>query len=152
MATDAEIGIHLDLNTRSVRELRAKGVLPAPGADLDTCRVDYIRHMRESAAGRVKQAQNGGLEGEKARLAHEQADQVALRNALARKELVPLGPITQAVIGMIEVAKAKLKRVPAKVAPGDATLKARIADAIEDALIDLSADRAISAPAPADDE
>lgn len=55
MATQAEVGKHLDLSDRTIRELLDKGVLPNArrGAlDLDSCRVAYIRHLREVAAGR----------------------------------------------------------------------------------------------------
>jgi hypothetical protein len=42
MATDAEVGAHLDITDRSIRELKKRGVLPAAGRgkmDLDACRV-----------------------------------------------------------------------------------------------------------------
>lgn len=157
MATDDEAGRHLFMSAREVRAWRAKGVLPAVGSDLDAFREGYIRHMREAAAGRLPSSEKLDLDTQKARLAHEQADQVAMKNAVMRREMVPLTVVSQAVVGMIGVAKAKLKRVPGKVAPSDARLKARIADAIEQALIDLSAERAIHVEPdepdkPADDE
>lgn len=62
MATQAEIGTHLDLSDRSVRELLTKGVLPsAPRGehDLDACRLAYVRHLRAVAAGRALGAGGG---------------------------------------------------------------------------------------------
>lgn len=56
MATQAEIGLHLDLSDRSVRDLISRGVLPQSprkALDLDACRIAYIRHLRETAAGRA---------------------------------------------------------------------------------------------------
>ncbi|MBP0492098.1 hypothetical protein [Roseomonas indoligenes] len=56
MATALEVAEHLDLTDRSVRELQKRGVLPQGkrGAlDLGECRLAYIRHLREQAAGRA---------------------------------------------------------------------------------------------------
>lgn len=150
MAKNAEIAEHLVMSVREVQMLRAKGVIPAAGASLDDCRVAYITRMRETAAGRVASPQKSDLDTERARLASEQADMAAMKNALMRRETAPLAAITQAVVGMIEVAKAHLNRVPGKVAPSDAALRARISAAIEDALMDLSAERAVETAMPAD--
>lgn len=56
LATQGEIGANLDLSERSVRQLMADGVIPQGVRgehDLDACRVAYIRHLREIAAGRA---------------------------------------------------------------------------------------------------
>ncbi len=148
MATNGEIAAHLSTSTREVQALRAKGVIPAAGTSLDNCRLAYIRHLREAAASRVASAQKSDLDTERARLASEQADLIAMKNALMRRETAPLAAITQAVIGMIEVVRSHLARVPGKVAPSDAALRARIGDAIEDALVDLNAERAVETRTP----
>ncbi|MGF7178427.1 hypothetical protein [Azospirillum doebereinerae] len=144
MATQAEIAAHLDITDRTVRDLKKRGVFNADARsqlDLDACRIAYIRHLRERAAGRSSdEAEAEGLDlvAEKARLAKEQADHYAMRNAEARKELVRIGDYTAAAVSVIEMVKAKLMRIPAKVAKSDAKLKVRIADAVEDALDELS--------------
>ncbi|QCO05453.1 hypothetical protein [Azospirillum argentinense] len=144
MATQAEIAAHLDLSDRSVRELKNRGVFSANGRgqmDLDACRIAYIRHLRERAAGRASddaEAEGLDLTAERARLAREQADHYAMKNAEARGELVRVSDCTAAMVSVIEMAKAKLMRVPAKVAKSDGRLKDRIADALEDALDELS--------------
>lgn len=157
MATQAEIAAHLDLTDRTVRDLKKRGVFNADGRgqlDLDACRVAYIRHLRERAAGRTSdEAEAEGLDlvAEKARLAKEQADHYAMRNAEKRGELVPVADYTAAVLSVIEMVKAKLLRIPAKVAKTDSRLKGRIADALEDALDELSAARITEERGGADD-
>ena len=147
MATQADVAAHLDLTDRTVRDLKRRGVFGADGRgqmDLDACRIAYIRHLRERAAGRASddaEAEGLDLTAERARLAREQADHFAMKNARERKELAPLADITAALVAVIEMAKAKLMRVPAKVAKSDGKLKARIADALEDALDELSVAR-----------
>jgi phage terminase Nu1 subunit (DNA packaging protein) len=145
MATDAEIAAHLDISDRSVRELRQRGVFPkARKGRLDECRVSYIRYLRERAAGRASdEADDEGLDlvAERARLAKEQADAQAMKNARERGELVLAAPYTNAIIGLIEGCKARLARVGASVAKGDAALRVRIDTAVEDALEELSMTR-----------
>lgn len=147
MATQADVARHLDLSDRSVRDLKKRGVFGADGRgqmDLDACRIAYIRHLRERAAGRASddaEAEGLDLTAERARLAREQADHFAMKNAKARGELVPIADFTAAVLSVIETVKARLARVPAKVAKSDGKLKNRIADAIEDALDELSLTR-----------
>jgi phage terminase Nu1 subunit (DNA packaging protein) len=147
MATDLDIAAHLDITDRTVRELRAKGVLPVSTrgkADLDACRLAYIRHLREQAAGRrsdAADAEDLDLVQQRARLAKEQADRIAAKNAQDRGELVPVGAVTLAVVGLIELSKSRLARVPAVVAKSDPALRDRVAAAIEDAMEELSATR-----------
>jgi hypothetical protein len=145
MTTDPIIAGKLSVSPRHIRELRARGVFPPAGSDLETVLLAYIAHLRAEMIRRPPSGELSSLERERERLAREQADRAAMQNAEARGELVPIGPITQAVVGMIEVSKAKLARVPGKVAGSDAVLKRRIADAISDALVDLSDTRAVPA-------
>jgi phage terminase Nu1 subunit (DNA packaging protein) len=142
MATDIEIADHLAMSDRTVRELRQRSVFPAAGqGSLADCRIAYILHLRERAAGRASDsAEEGGLDlvAERARLAKEQADGQAMKNAVLRGELVPVQPLSDAVMGLIEMSKARLLRVPAEVAKGDGPLHRRVAAAIEGALEDLT--------------
>ena len=146
--TDPAIAKHLTITPRFVRELRAMGVLPASGATLDACRDAYVAHLRAKAAGRDAQAgaDRNDFKAQRTRVAREQADELALRNARQRGELVPIADVSNAVVGMIEVAKRALARIPAKLFPSDQVQKARVAEAIETALLDLSATRALPGP------
>lgn len=156
MATAKEVGAHLDVSDRTVRELQAKGVLPASegrgSLDLDACRIAYVRHLREQAAGRKGEGGKGlDLAEERARLASEQADAVEMKNALARGELVAVSAVTSAVIGAVEMAKARLLRVPATVAKDDLALRERLDRALREAMEDLSATRVLEAPGEEED-
>lgn len=144
MATEAEVAEHLDLSDRSVRELKSKRVFHSVGRggyDLADCRTAYIRQLREKAAGRGADAGSRTLSDERARFAKEQADRVALQNALARNELASLPDMTLAVLTVIELVKARLLRLPAIVAKNDAKLRERIDVALADALEELSLTR-----------
>ncbi|MCW2242793.1 hypothetical protein [Azospirillum canadense] len=158
MATQAEIAAHLDLSDRSVRDLKKRGVFHADARgnmDLDACRVAYIRHLRERAAGRASDAADDeklDLTAERAALARVQRERIALDNAETRKELVRIGDYTAAVVSVLEMAKAKIMRVPTKVAKSDGKLKARIADALTDALSELSQSRIIEELGGSDDD
>jgi len=158
MATQAEIAEHLDLSDRTVRELKKRGVFGADARgqlDLAACRIAYIRHLRERAAGRTSDAaedEDLDLAKERALLAREQRERIALQNAEERGELVRIADFSSAVLAVLEMTKAKVMRVPAKVAKSDTRLKTRIADAIELALEELSLTRVLEeAGAPDDD-
>lgn len=144
MATETEVAAHLDLSDRTVRELKSKGVFTSSGRggyDLDDCRVAYIRSLRERAAGRAGETGELDLAHERARLAKEQADRVAMDNARDRKEMASLPDMTLAVMTLFEVVKGNLSRIGPIVAKSDTKLRSRIERAIEDALEDLSMTR-----------
>jgi phage terminase Nu1 subunit (DNA packaging protein) len=86
MATQAQIAEHLDLSERRVRDLVAEGVL-GKGADLDQCRVNYIRYLRGGTSGNHTGA-GLKLTDERARLAKLQADKVEIELAELRGEVV----------------------------------------------------------------
>lgn len=153
MATQAEIAAHLDLSDRSVRELLDKGVLPNArrGAlNLDQCRVAYIRHLREMAAGRGTGPSADDLTAERARLAREQADHYALKNATMRLELLPRADITRAVSAAFQIVRDRLTALPARLAgplarlSEPAEVRARLSDAVNGVLVELSEERVVS--------
>ena len=94
MATLAEIADHLDLSVRSVSALKRSGIIPAArrGAhDLGAARVMYIRHLRETPAGRAALYGKLDLTAERARLAAGQAEKVERENATAEGRLIAVG-------------------------------------------------------------
>jgi len=154
MATQAELAAHLDLSDRSIRELLDKGVLPNArrGAlDLDACRVAYLRHLREIAAGRATGPSGDELTSERARLAREQADGVALRNAALRKELLPRGEVNRAVVTAFTIVRDRLTALPARLAGPLARLtdaeevRGRLAESIAAVLGELAEERVVAA-------
>lgn len=78
--------------------------------------ISYCANLREQAAGR---ASTGDLDlvQERARLAKEQADKVAMGNAVERRELAPvslmeviLAKLGRQIIGILEALPVELKR------------------------------------------
>lgn len=84
----AEFGELVGISQPAVSDLLARGVL-TDGESGGVWLKQYCRHLREIAAGR---ATNGDLDlaTERARLAKEQADKVAMQNAISRGELAPV--------------------------------------------------------------
>ncbi|ACI98694.1 hypothetical protein [Rhodospirillum centenum] len=153
MATQQEVGKHLDLTDRSIRELLDKGVLPNArrGAlDLDACRLAYIRHLREVAAGRALGPGGDDLTAERARLAREQADHYALRNAALRLDLLPRADITRAVTAAFQIVRDRFTALPARLSgplarlTDPAEVRRRLDDAVQAVLVELAEERVIA--------
>lgn len=83
------IADHLDLSQGAVSQWMDRLGIDYKAASLDDIRVAYIRALREQAAGRAA-AGDLDLATERARLAKEQADKVAMQNAVTRGELAPV--------------------------------------------------------------
>lgn len=159
MATVAEAAEHLFLSERRFYELLGEGVITraGPGAyELELVREQYIEHLREAAAGR--QAEPGALDlaGERARLASAQADGQEMRNAAARRELLPREDVHMAVAGAFARVRAKLLGLPSKVAPltigmkTPAAAKAVLEKHIHEALRELATTEIAGAAAATD--
>jgi terminase small subunit / prophage DNA-packing protein len=112
MATQAQIAAHLDLSTRRVKELVAEGVLQT-GADMDECRVNYIRYLRGNASGKSTGA-GLKLTDERARLAKLQADKVEIELAELRGEVVRSEDVARVMQAHIIGARARLLSLPDK--------------------------------------
>lgn len=144
MATQADVARHLDLSQQAISKLKNAGVITAPagrnGYDLDACRIAYVRHLRNSAAGRDS-ARVGSLEAERARLAAAQAEAQERKNRRDRGELGSVAEMRDAGAGVIVMIVAQLQRVGARVAQGDAKLRKRIEMEIDEVLTDLSMTR-----------
>lgn len=161
-----EVAAHLDLSDRSVRELESKLNLPTDYT-LAAFRVAYIRHLREVAAGR---AGTGDLDlaTERAGLAREQKERVALQNAVTRKELAPVILIEQVlaragskVAGILDGIPGMIKRrVDTLTAVDIGLIAAEIARArnvaaavsLDDLLLDDPQDDATIPPNATDDD
>lgn len=92
--TQAEIAAHLDISDRRLRELLTEFGLDHKQSPLTEIRILYLRKLRAEAAGR---STNGDLDlaTERARLAAEQADKIAMQNAVTRGELAPAALIEE---------------------------------------------------------
>lgn len=89
MLIQRTIADHLDLSQQAVSQIMEEMEINWKSATLKQVRVAYIRRLREQAAGRAA-AGDLDLAGERARLAKEQADRVAMQNAVTRGELAPV--------------------------------------------------------------
>lgn len=109
--TQAEIAAHLDISDRRLRELLTEWGLDHKQATQTELRQRYIRKLREEAAGR---ATTGPLDlaTERARLASEQADRVAMQNAISRKELGPISLISEVLAKIGSRAGKMLDTIP----------------------------------------
>lgn len=129
LGTQADIAGHLDLSTRRVRDLAHAGAIPRPERksawNLDDCRVAYIKHLRSVAGGLKDESGKFDLTKERARLAAEQADAAAMKNAQARKELVLVEDVVKVVGDEYAAVRAKLLGMPAKLAPMVAAAKSK---------------------------
>lgn len=119
----AEFADLVGVSQPTVSELQARGILQ-PDQPAGVWLLAYTKHLREQAAGR---GADGELARERARLAREQADRVALENATARKEMAP--------VSMLEFVLAKMAGEVASTLQGIVpTVKRRVPLIAPDAL------------------
>lgn len=111
----ADFGSLVGISQQAVSDLQQRGVLTR-GCSAREGLLSYARHLREVAAGR---SGNGDLNlvRERARLAMEQADRIAMKNAQARRELAPVSVIEDVVAsvgtqiaGVLDAVPVELKR------------------------------------------
>jgi phage terminase Nu1 subunit (DNA packaging protein) len=92
LRTQADIAAHLDMSERNLRDVLDMLALDHKRVTQRDIRVAYIRHLRETAAGRASGSGDGGLDlvQERAALAREQRLRLELLNATARGEYAPV--------------------------------------------------------------
>jgi len=92
-ATQRQFADMIGVSESAVSGMVREGVI-ASGQPVGSWLKDYCARLREQAAGR---AATGDLDlaGERARLAKEQADKIAMQNAEKRAELGPVSSIEQ---------------------------------------------------------
>lgn len=116
--TVGEVAQHIDLGQRRLFELLDEGIIPRKGRggySLAEVRVAYIRHLRKVAAGRGADP-DLDLSSERAMLAREQTQSMALRNAIARGEYVSTEEVGRQVEGDYAVVRERLLTIPGKIA------------------------------------
>lgn len=162
-ATGRQVAERLGVSDRYVRELSARGVIPArtpAGWDLEAVDQAYRAHLRAVAGGRAIAGEPlpsgtpgasgaSSLKAEQARLAKEKADELAMRNAVTRGDLVTKAAVRNAVIGAWAHVRARLLTLPTKGAPMllgiDAlpAMQAALTELLRDALDELAATRSV---------
>lgn len=162
-ATTGQVADALGVSERYVRQLAERGVIPRRGRggwDLEACREKYQEHTRAVAAGRARAGEplptgapgasgQQSLAYEQARLAKEKADAQAMANAEARRELVRVEAVREAVVAAWARVRARLLAIPSKGAPvlvGIETvpaMQAALTDLMRDALDELASTRSL---------
>ena len=114
MLSQQEIGDHLDMSQQAVSQLMGDLNIDWREADLSQIRVAYIRRLRERAAGR---AATGDLDlaTERALLAREQKDKIAMQNAVTRGELAPVALIEEVLTKAASKVAGALDAIPGMV-------------------------------------
>lgn len=87
-STQSEFGGIVGISQPAVSGLIQRGVL-AEGATVGEWVLAYCDHLREVAAGRTSDTEGVNLVTERALLAREQREKIAMQNAVTRKELAP---------------------------------------------------------------
>lgn len=126
-ATQEAFGEMVGISQQTVSDLMARGVLVRDATSGEWLK-SYCANLREMAAGR---AASGGLDlaTERARLAKEQADKVAMQNAVVRGELAPvvlieevLSKAASKVAGVFDAIPGMVRRRVPKLTSGDIDL------------------------------
>jgi phage terminase Nu1 subunit (DNA packaging protein) len=109
--TQQEIAEHLDMSQQAVSQLLADLGIDWKAVSLDEVRVAYIRRLREIAAGRAALG-DLDLATERARLAREQADKIAMQNAVTRGELTSTVVLEQVLASAASKIAGILDAIP----------------------------------------
>lgn len=145
MGTIVQIAQALDMSTKMVNDLIARGTItkqPRGQYDVEEASREYIRHIREVAAGRLR-AGELDLAEERARLAKEQADAKEMDNEILRGDLVYISDVADQFGKQASAVRTRLLSIPSKAAPlvisCDKPTEARaiIEEMIEEALHEL---------------
>lgn len=121
MATQAECARWMDISERRFRELVSEGVIDKADAgqyDLQTVIHQYVRHLREVAAGRSSDADVAKRKADaEARRAVALAGKAELEEAELRRELVPVAQVAEPFAAAVMLMKTRLLSIPTKSAP-----------------------------------
>lgn len=108
------IGVH----ERTIRDLADTGHVVKLGKatyDRDASIRAYCAHLRETAAGRGGAVGVATLTAERARLAREQADAAALKNAAARGDAIPASEVKAKWVAILTAIRSRMLAVPSRV-------------------------------------
>jgi len=107
----------LDMTPGMVTELKKRGIavhLGHDAYDLAATVRAYVQHLRGTASGRGGEEHVASLTAERARLAREQADGIAMKNAQARGELLPAAEVARVWSDTLRGLRARLMALPSR--------------------------------------
>jgi len=105
------------VHPRTIRDLAQREMVVKVGTDrydLTGSLQAYATHLREMAAGRGDEQQQLHLTAERARLAKEQADAQALKNAALRRDLVPAADVEREWSDTLRQLRSKILALPSR--------------------------------------
>ncbi|WP_406736438.1 terminase small subunit [Thioclava sp. GXIMD4215] len=108
----------LALTPAALSDLKKRGIAVHTGHDaydLQQTVTAYVTHLRGVASGRGDAEQAANLSAERARLAKEQADAQALKNGVARGELVKADAVTREWAEVLRKVRSRIMAVPSRV-------------------------------------
>jgi phage terminase Nu1 subunit (DNA packaging protein) len=139
----------IGVKDRTVREFADRGLVIRAGRGryrlVESVRA-YCDHLRATAAGRGGEDEAKTLTSERTRLAREQADQTALKNAALRRDLVPAAEVERAWSEILRRVRSGCLAIPSRVRQALAHLTAYDVQAIDAEV------RAVLAEIGADDQ
>ena len=106
------------ISERAVRDLAKDGTLQRTGRGAYgfTASVRaYCARLRDTAAGRGGESATNTLTAERARLAREQAEGQAMKNAALRRDLVPAADVEREWADVLRTVRAGVLAVPSRV-------------------------------------
>lgn len=107
----------LKLSQPALDALRERGIavrLSSGTYALEATVSAYVVHLRGVASGRGGEAEVAGLSVERARLAKEQADAAALKNAVTRGEMVAAADVEREWSDVLRQVRARILAVPSR--------------------------------------
>lgn len=107
----------LGLSPAMLTELKKRGIavhLGLDAYDLAATVGAYVRHLRGTASGRGGEEHVATLTTERARLAKEQADAQALKNAALRGELVSAAEVERTWSDLLRQVRSRILAVPSR--------------------------------------
>lgn len=116
--TGLELGRLIRVSEQTVRDLARKGIVVRKGRgayDLAQSVGNYSDHLREMAAGRGGESGINTLTAERARLAREQADTAAQKNAAMRRELVSAAEVERGWVEIVRASRAAILALTSRI-------------------------------------
>lgn len=129
--TQATFGQLIGVTRQATADMEQRGVINRKAQTLHEALLAYLSHLRSAAAGRA-----GSLVDERARLAAEQADRVAMQNAQMRRELAPMPVITETIAKAAKGICDKLDAIPADIKRRAGDVPERVVDIVTESIAD----------------
>lgn len=102
---------------RTITDLASRGIIVRSGKGyaLTESVKSYCAHLRRLATGRGGEADIVSATAQRGRLAMAQAEHVELKNAIARRDLVPAGEVEAEWSGILRTVRAGMLAAPSRV-------------------------------------